>query len=92
MTILDAALAGSDPTPDATTLDPFDVRRAQRAPGLLQAFNDAGVLVAADVHVALRLGRLCGDDDPSVLLAAALAVRAPASATSTPTWPPSPPP
>jgi exodeoxyribonuclease V alpha subunit len=77
MTILDAALAGNDPTPDATTLDPFDVRRAQRAPGLLQAFNDAGVLVAADVHVALRLGHLCSNDDPSVLLAAALAVRAP---------------
>jgi exodeoxyribonuclease V alpha subunit len=77
MTILDSALAGSDPAPEAPTLDPFDVRRAQRAPDLLQAFNDAGVLVAADIHVALRLGRLCGDDKPSVLLAAGLAVRAP---------------
>ena len=37
---------------------PVDVRRrASRAPGLLRAFNDAGVLGAADVHVALRLGR-----------------------------------
>ncbi|HEX8157435.1 MAG TPA: exodeoxyribonuclease V subunit alpha [Solirubrobacteraceae bacterium] len=57
--------------------DPFDVRRARRAPGLLREFNDAGVLAAADVHVALRLAGLCGEDDESVLLAAALAVRAP---------------
>ncbi|MBA2552559.1 MAG: exodeoxyribonuclease V subunit alpha, partial [Geodermatophilaceae bacterium] len=42
----------------------------------LAAFNDAGVLEAADVHVALRLGRLGGESDPAVLLAAALAVRA----------------
>ena len=33
-----------------------------RAPGLLRAFCDAGVLVAADVHVALRLERLGGED------------------------------
>ncbi|MEA2234919.1 MAG: exodeoxyribonuclease alpha subunit [Solirubrobacteraceae bacterium] len=57
--------------------DPFDVRRARRAPGLLREFNDAGVLVAADVHVALRLADLGSEDDESVLLAAALAVRAP---------------
>ena len=57
--------------------DPFDVRRARRAPRLLREFNDAGVLVAADVHVALRLADLGGEDDESVLLAAALAVRAP---------------
>jgi exodeoxyribonuclease V alpha subunit len=57
--------------------DPFDVRRARRAPGLLREFNDAGVLAAADVHVALRLADLGGEDDESVLLAAALAVRAP---------------
>ena len=30
------------------------------APGLLRAFNDAGVLAAADVHVALRLAALVG--------------------------------
>jgi exodeoxyribonuclease V alpha subunit len=60
-----------------TALDPFDVRRALRAPALLAAFNAAGVLAPADVHVARRLGELAGEGDESVLLAAALAVRAP---------------
>ena len=54
--------------------DRFDVRLARTAPGLLRAFNDAGVLAPADVHVA---GRLAGEDDPAVALAVALAVRAP---------------
>jgi len=58
-------------------VDPFDVRLATNAPGLLRAFNDAGVLTAADVHVALRLADLGGEDDESVALAAALAVRGP---------------
>lgn len=58
-----------------TEPDPFDVRFALRADGPLRAFNDAGVLSAADVHVAVRLGRLAGEDDPRVLLAVALAVR-----------------
>ncbi|NKY86644.1 exodeoxyribonuclease V subunit alpha [Nocardia veterana] len=49
---------------------------AQRATGLLRTFNAAGVLSAADVHVALRLGRLGGESGEQVLLAAALAVRA----------------
>jgi len=57
--------------------DPFDVRRARRAPGLLREFNDIGVLTAGDVHVALRLAALGGEQDESVLLAAALAIRAP---------------
>jgi len=57
--------------------DRFDVRRARHAPGLLRPFNDAGVLSAADVHVAVRLAELGGDDHPSVALAAALAVRGP---------------
>jgi exodeoxyribonuclease V alpha subunit len=57
--------------------DPCDVRLALRAPGLLAEFNAAGVLNAADVHVALRFGRLAGEADEQVLLAAALAVRAP---------------
>jgi exodeoxyribonuclease V alpha subunit len=43
----------------------------------LREFNEAGVLSAADVHVAALLGRLSGVTDPEVLLAAALAVRAP---------------
>lgn len=43
----------------------------------LGAFNELGVLVASDVHVAGRLARLGGDPDPGVALAVALAVRAP---------------
>ncbi len=58
-------------------LDSFDVGRVRRASGILRDFNDAGVLAAADVHVARRLGDLAGDDDEVVLLGAALAVRAP---------------
>lgn len=53
------------------------VRTASRATGLLRVFNEAGVIVAADVHVALRLGRLSDTTDEQVLLAVALAVRAP---------------
>src|SRR5437016_6163869 len=37
-------------------VDTFDVRRARRLDGVLREFNDAGVLTAADVHVARRLG------------------------------------
>ena len=44
---------------------------------LVGAFNRAGVLAAADVHVARVLARLGGEQDASVVLAAALAVRAP---------------
>ncbi|MEA2495917.1 MAG: exodeoxyribonuclease alpha subunit [Thermoleophilaceae bacterium] len=61
----------------AVEQDRFDVRQARHAPGLLREFNDAGVLSAADVHVALRLVGLAGEDDPAVALAAALAVRGP---------------
>ena len=43
---------------------------------LLGTFNRAGVLSAADVHVALALDRLTGQDDALVALAAAIAVRA----------------
>lgn len=50
--------------------------RVVAASGVLAAFNEAGVLEAADVHVARRLGRLGGEPDEAVLLAAALAVRA----------------
>ncbi len=35
--------------------DPFDVRLALGATGSLRDFNQAGVLSAADVHVAARL-------------------------------------
>jgi exodeoxyribonuclease V alpha subunit len=57
--------------------DPHDVRRARTAPGLLRAFNDIGVLAAADVHVAVRLTAITGESDETIALAAALAVRAP---------------
>ncbi len=57
--------------------DPYDVRRASHAQGLLRVFNDAGVLTAADVQVALRLAELGGERDDLVLLATALAVRGP---------------
>ncbi|MHC1558049.1 exodeoxyribonuclease V subunit alpha [Actinomycetospora sp. C-140] len=52
------------------------IRFATRATGLLAAFNERGVLAATDVHVARRLGRLGGEADEQVLLAAALVVRA----------------
>ena len=57
--------------------DPFDGQRAVAGVGLLRAFNDAGVLAAADVHVARRLMALTGGGDERVALAAALAVRGP---------------
>ena len=45
--------------------------------GLMATFNRAGLLAAADIHVASALGRLGGDKDEQVALAVALAVRAP---------------
>ncbi|HWH27432.1 MAG TPA: exodeoxyribonuclease V subunit alpha [Mycobacteriales bacterium] len=48
---------------------------ALRATGLLRDYSDAGVLHAADVHVAQRLGALGGESDERVLLALALCVR-----------------
>jgi exodeoxyribonuclease V alpha subunit len=56
--------------------DPRDPRVALRAGGLLHDFNVSGVLEAADVHVAQRLGRLGQEADETVLLAVALTVRA----------------
>jgi exodeoxyribonuclease V alpha subunit len=58
-------------------VDLHDARYVRSAAGPLRAFNEAGVLAAADVHVALRLARLCREPDESTLLATALAVRAP---------------
>jgi exodeoxyribonuclease V alpha subunit len=51
--------------------------RVERPPAPLAAFVAAGVLGAADVHTAAALARLTGDTRDEVLLAAALAVRAP---------------
>jgi len=56
--------------------DPYDRRLARRATGLLRVANEAGLLDAADVHVAARLGQVTGEGSEAVLLAAALAVRA----------------
>lgn len=56
--------------------DRYDRRLALGAPGMLREFNDAGVLTAADVHVARRLGHMVGESDEEVLLAVALTVRA----------------
>jgi exodeoxyribonuclease V alpha subunit len=53
-----------------------DARLARGAAGLLAEFNTAGLLEAADLHVAGRVGDLGGEDDERVLLAVALAVRA----------------
>ena len=57
-------------------VDAHDRDLALGATGVLRDFNTAGVLTAADIHVATTLGRLAGEPDPSVLLAVALAVRA----------------
>src|SRR6201996_4263397 len=57
--------------------DPFEARFARHASGLLRQFNEAGVVAAADVHVARWLARLGGESDETVLLAVALAVRGP---------------
>ncbi|MPZ65858.1 MAG: exodeoxyribonuclease V subunit alpha [Pseudonocardiaceae bacterium] len=52
-----------------------ELRLAQRATGLLRAFNQGGVLDLADVHVADRVAALGGEPDEPVRLAVALAVR-----------------
>lgn len=61
--------------------DPYDRSRATVAPGVLRTFNDAGVLDAADVHVARRLAKLATEQTgvevgEHALLGAAFAVRA----------------
>ena len=56
--------------------DPRDARLALGATGLLREFNAAGVLTAADVHVATRTAELVGEPADDVRLAVALAVRA----------------
>ena len=56
--------------------DPRDARLALEATGRLRDFNHAGVLTAADVHVATRTAELVGEPSDDVRLAVALAVRA----------------
>lgn len=55
---------------------PFDQRLARSASGVLGDLNRAGLLTAADVHVATTLARLGHEQDDDVVLAAALTVRA----------------
>ena len=59
-----------------TTPDGADRDLALGATGVLRAFNQAGVVSPADVHVAVRLVALLEEPDESVALACALAVRA----------------
>jgi exodeoxyribonuclease V alpha subunit len=61
---------------EAVALNPADRRFARRGEGVLRSLNEVGILEAADVHVARRLGALGRERDPDVLLAVALAVRA----------------
>lgn len=63
------AAGGTDP-------EAYDRRRVRSARGVLRAFNEAGVIEAAEVHVATRLGTLTHEPDETVLLACALAARA----------------
>ena len=56
--------------------DPHDPRLAAGAEGRLRSFNEAGVLDAADVHVAQRLCALADEEDELVALAVAFVVRA----------------
>jgi exodeoxyribonuclease V alpha subunit len=58
------------------TPDPMDWRQVPAATGLLAMFNGAGVLNAADVHVAQRCCALAAETSEVVALAVALTVRA----------------
>ncbi|WP_022925754.1 exodeoxyribonuclease V subunit alpha [Serinicoccus marinus] len=57
-------------------VDDHDRRLALTATGPLREFNAAGLLTAADVHVATGLARAAGEKDAEVVLAAAVATRA----------------
>lgn len=57
-------------------VDAWDRRLVLTATGRLADLNRLGVLTAADVHVATRLGQIGGEPSPDVLLAVALTVRA----------------
>ena len=54
----------------------FDRRLALSTQGVLGEFNAAGVLTAADVHIARTLARITREQDESAVLAAALCSRA----------------
>ncbi len=61
----------------AAGTDPREGRVPLAAPTALRQFVEAGILAAADVHVARTLVRLLDEADEASLLGAALAVRAP---------------
>jgi exodeoxyribonuclease V alpha subunit len=69
--------AASIPADPAERWDPNLVSGDLGGFELLRPFNRAGVLAAADVHAAVRLCRLGGENDGAVALAVALAVRGP---------------
>jgi exodeoxyribonuclease V alpha subunit len=66
-----------DPARHPAVVDPHDVVLVDDCPDPLRPFNEAGVLHPADIHTAVALCRLTRIEDPSVLLATALAVRGP---------------
>lgn len=70
-------MSSIEQTAVASPRDPFDARRALGASGVLSEFSAAGLLSAADVHVAVRLAELVGETSEAVLLGAALTVRGP---------------
>ena len=57
-------------------LDGYDRRLARTATGELADLNAAGILEAADVHVATRLAELVDESDPLARVTLALTVRA----------------
>ncbi|CAA9336633.1 MAG: Exodeoxyribonuclease V alpha chain [uncultured Friedmanniella sp.] len=57
-------------------LDPGSPALVRNATGVLGAFNQAGVLAAADVHTATAVAGMVGERSEPVQLALALAVRA----------------
>ncbi|WP_348520241.1 exodeoxyribonuclease V subunit alpha [Arsenicicoccus piscis] len=68
--------AGAEPIERFEPTGPFDRRLALGAQGRLKELNEAGVLTAADVHLARTLARAAHEQDEDAVLAAALAVRA----------------
>jgi exodeoxyribonuclease V alpha subunit len=69
-------VAATPAVTDAVAFEPGDARLARRVPVALRPWNVLGIVVAADVHVAVRLAAIGGDGAPEVLLGVALTVRA----------------
>jgi exodeoxyribonuclease V alpha subunit len=56
--------------------DLYDHRVAAADGSVLATYNEAGVLTAGDLQIARRIATICGETEPSVMLALALTVRA----------------